>query len=148
MNIRSALDRLTTIQAAVSITDPATVSVLKAWKYAPPQKAALADVPAWINDWTLISEDRANSLRTQEYLVRSQLFVYDADLDRAADIATALFVAYVDDLDADVKLNNTVTRQSIRGGEPTLVVLEFGRRSYVGVDVLMSMTMREGATFS
>ncbi len=148
MDIRTAMASIIVVQAALAITDPITASVAEAWKYRPPGKMALNSFPVFMNEWTFVGEKRANSLREQEYTVHMQLAVNDSDADQAADIASAFHVALIDAFDADVKLNNTVTRQSIRGGNPTLANLEFAGPNYIGLDLFMDIVMSEGGTFA
>ena len=148
MNIRAALDRLGVIQSGLSIKDPASVSISAAYKYVPRQDAALPNTPCWINDWALISEERHIDMRIQFYTVHMQLFVKDADQDQAADIASAFMEKTVEALDADVSLAGAVTRQSLRGGEPTLVRLERAGQSYVGLDLFLDLEMNEAGSFS
>ncbi len=148
MDIRSALDRITAIQAGLSITSPVTASIKKAYKYVPKQDAALPDAPAWMNDWTLSREERHIDLRIQHYTVHMQLFVNDADQDRAADIATAFMAQAVDGFDADVTLDGNVTNSALRGGDPTLVSLGRAGQSYIGLDLFLDLEMKEAKAFS
>lgn len=148
MDIRTALARLTTIQAGLAITSPVALSVKRAWTTTPPQTAALADVPAWTNDVTLLNVERDSGLRIIQYEVHSQLYVYDASEDRAADIALAFLTAYIDALDADVSLANTVTQQNLRGNAPTLVTITWNDRRYIGLDLVLWLEMKEAKVFS
>ena len=148
MDIRSALDRIIVIQGGLSITSPSTENVKKAYKYVPRANVILTDVPAFTNEWTLASLERFVSFRIQNYTVHMQLFVEDADIDRAADIASSFHKELIDALDADIALSNTVTQHSLRGGNPTLVGLERAGRMYIGLDLFLDLEMKEGATFS
>ena len=148
MNIRAALDRLVAIQGGLSITDPTATSISTAYKYVPRQDTTLPGTPCWMNDWTLIREERHIDMRIQFYTVHMQLFVRDADQDQAADIASAFMEKTVEALDADVTLAGAVTRQSLRGGEPTLVSLERAGLSYIGLDLFLDLEMKEAKSFS
>ena len=148
MNIRAALDRLVAIQGGLSITDPTATSISTAYKYVPRQDTTLPGTPCWMNDWTLIREERHIDMRIQFYTVHMQLFVRDADQDQAADIASAFMEKTVEALDADVTLAGAVTRQSLRGGEPTLVSLERGGLSYIGLDLFLDLEMKEAKAFA
>jgi hypothetical protein len=148
MDIRSALDRIIAIQDGLAITDPIAEDVKKAYKYVPRANVTLTDVPAFTNEWTLTSLDRFVSFRIQNYTVHMQLFVEDADIDRAADIASSFHKELIDALDADIALNNTVTQHSLRGGNPTLVGLERAGKIYIGLDLFLDLEMKEGATFT
>ena len=148
MDIRSALDNLIVIQAGLSITDPITESIAAAYKYVPPANVALPDTPCWTNEWTLNEVQRFVNLRIQTYTVHMQLFVLDADLDAAADIASAFHAKMVTALDADVSLGQTITQQSLRGGSPTLASLVRSNQAYIGLDLFLDLEMKEGATFT
>lgn len=140
---------ITAVQAAMAITSPVTMSVKKAWPYMPPQ-SVLAGVamPAWINEWTLVRERRAISMREQLYSVRMQLLVFDADQDRAADIATAFMVVAVDAFDAAVTLGGTATQQTLRGASPTLGRVEIGGAVYSAIDLFLDVEMKEAKEFT
>jgi len=148
MDIRSALDRIIVIQDGLAITDPITADVKKAYKYVPRANVILTDVPAFTNAWTLTSLERFIGYRIQNYTVHMQLFVEDANIDQAADIASSFHKELIDALDADIALNNTVTQHSLRGGNPTLVGLERAGKIYIGLDLFLDLEMKEGAVFS
>ena len=148
MDIRSALDRLIVIQAGLSITSPIDASIKKAYKYSPGSSVALPDVPAWTNEWSLNAVDRFVAFRVQTYTVHMQLFVLNADLDVAADIASSFAKEMIDALDADVSLGQTITQQTLRGGNPTLASLTRANLNYIGLDLFLDLEMKEGVTFS
>ena len=148
MDIRSALDKLIVIQAGLSITAPINLDVGKAYKYFPPAKEALPNDPCWMNEWTLASVERFIDLRVQNFIVHSQLFVNDPDLDRAADIASAFMDAFLTKLDADITLGQSVTQHNLRGGNPTLGSLKRGNQTYMGLDLFLDLEMKEAVGFS
>lgn len=148
MDIRSALDNLIIIQAALSITSPITASIKKAYKYIPKSSVALPDTPAWLNEWTLNTVERFVGFRIQTYTVHMQLFVLDADPDRGADIASSFAKEMIDALDADVSLGQTITQQTLRGGNPTQGSFERVNLTYSGLDLFLDLEMKEGATFA
>ena len=148
MDIRSALDRIVVIQEGLSITDPLTLAVKRAYKYVPEASSALPDTPAWTNEYSLTNVERLVSLRIQTYTVHMQLFIDDADLDRAADIASSFLKQMIDALDADVSLAQTITQQSLRGGNPTLGSMPRANMPYTGLDLFLDLEMKEGATFT
>lgn len=148
MDIRNALDRVIAVQGAMSISSPASIAALRAYKYVPARDSALPDTPCWFNSWSFVREERLIQLRRSFYSVRMQLAVHDADLDRAADIATAFHVAAVADFSADVTLNGQVTNTEFRGGSPTLVRLDWAGMTYVGLDLFLDLVMEEAVTFA
>jgi len=148
VDIGSALDRIIAIQGGLSITSPITESIKVAYKYSPAANVGLPDAPAFFNEWTLEREERHVSMRIQYYTVHMQLLVRDADLNRAADIATAFHVALVDAFDADVQMNNTVTQSSLRGGSPTLAGFVRNNINYIGLDLFLDLELKEAKSFS
>ena len=154
MDIRSALDAIVYLQGQLRITDPDAIDIVRVFKYFPDQNTVLkGQTPAWMNEWTLVSEERHSSMRIQSYQVHMQFLGYDAQSSVAADIATAFMAELVDALDADVALKGegtapTVTQSSLRGGQPTLALLNRGRLSYIGLDLFLDLEMKEGKDFS
>ena len=147
MDIRTCLAQIIILQKELAITAPITMDLEAAYKYVPPAKVQIPANPFFQNSWTLVSEDRNVSQRVQQYMVQMQLLVKDADMDRAADIATAFHVQAVDKFDAKVDLNGTCSSQTLRGGNPTLVVITRSNLSYVGLDLFLDVRMVEGKTF-
>ena len=153
MDIRSAMDRIVTLQGGLVITVPGegidTLAVAQAHKYFP-DRAEVIESPGWINEWSLVEEERgASGTRRHTYIVHSQLFVQDADLDQAADIASEFFDQYMTALDADVTLNGACTIQVLRGGQPTLVTLQWaGDLTYIGLDLFLDVIMDDVGVFA
>ena len=147
MDIATALRRIREIQAGMSIVSPIPVSIQRAY-YLYPKQTGVIDTPAWINTWTLVGEQRAPSSRIQTYTVNMQLLVQNADLDFAGEIATAFMPVVVDAFDDDVTLGGAVTYTELRSGGQTLAMLDYGRESYAGLDLLLDLTLDEVRTFS
>ncbi len=142
-DIRSALARLIQIQAAVEISDPDGVTVQRAWKYVPPQNTTVPETPCFMNDYTLRGEQRNPSQRVSMWTIRSQIYVQNADLDEAADIATALFEQYRRDLGKDTNLSGNISGAApIRGADPTLGGIP-GREGYMIVECFMDFEIKE-----
>ncbi len=71
-----------------------------------------------------------------------------ADDDVSFDIATAFMTSIVDDFDADVSLNGTVTEARLRGGPDTLAILDRGGDRFAGLDLFLDLEMKEGKNFA
>src|SRR6185369_13814444 len=100
MGIRAAMNALATLQETLSITDPISTSVVKAYKYTPNARDTLkGSVPCFINTYTLHPELRSPDLRELIFDIRMQFACYDADRNKAAEIASAFLDAYIDLLD-------------------------------------------------
>lgn len=147
-NIRAALDKLILLQAGLSISSPASIAVKKAYKYVPDRNISLPDTPCWMNTFTHVRRERHHGQRDDFYIVNCRLAVNDADLDRAADIATAFHEAFADALDGNVTLNGTVVVANLRGGDPTLVLVDWGGQSYVGLNEFVDLEIIETKTFA
>lgn len=148
MGIRAVLDNLIVIEAACAITSPVTVSVKRAYKYIPDRESALPDTPCWLNGWSLVNYLRSSAFREQEYDIRAQLAVLDADQDRAADIASALYENFLTRLDANITLGATINRHDLVGGQPTLAAMTWAGQPYIGIDMHLHVVIKEAATFS
>ena len=148
MDIDTCMAQITTLQKQVAITSPTTRDLEVAYKYVPPASVQVPADPFIQNSWTLVREDRNVSQRDQLYTVHMQLLTYDADMDKAAEIATAFHVQLVDKFDANANLNGTCSSQTLRGGNPTLVVIQRANQNYAGLDLFLDVRMIEGKTFT
>ena len=140
--------QLVALQAGLTIASPIPASIKKAYTYFPPASVANPDCPCFMNSWTMTDEVRDGGMRWQHYTVHMQLFVDNADKDVAADIAAGFHVALVDALDISTSLGGTVAMQIIRGGSPTLAVLERSGQAYMGLDLYLDLTLKEGKAFA
>jgi hypothetical protein len=150
MNIADAITKLIVIQKALTISDPSSQTVKKAWNYFPPSSAALPEIPAWTNSWDLLRVERHIGLRIQWYTVHMQFFAgpVEAEAEVFADIATSFMASLVTDLDADVTLGQSVTNHFLRGGSPTLAILERAGKGYIGLDLFLDLEMKDAVTFA
>lgn len=142
---------LRAIQAGLEISDPTAMEIKKVWAFRPPADKSLADLPCWLNSWTFTGEERQFAHeRLQRYTVSMQLFVGSADVeaDIKADIASAFMAELVDALDASIALGGAVTYQNLRGGDPTLALLDWAGLGYVGLNLFLDLEMKEGASFA
>ena len=153
MDIRTALDALVKVEEGLSITEPSTVRVAKAYKFVPPQSVSIAaNLPTWTNDFTLTSYEGNVSQSVTLYTVHAQLFIGDGDQDVNADIAASFMTAFLTAMSAasqlvDANGTPTVTQHTIRGGNPTLAGLTRDR-AYIGLDLFIDLHMVQGATFA
>lgn len=139
--VGAVLDHLVFLQSGLSIASPVAAAVKRAYRLAPNRADALTDLPCWLNAWTLARTDRTFDGLTQYYTVRMQLFVDDADSDRGAAIATAFHDAFVAAWNADTGLGGTVDNSVLRGGTPTICLLDWGGRSYPGLDLMLDVEL-------
>lgn len=88
-SIRTVLDSLVTLESGLTITSPLAASVSRVYRLPPTGTIALEPI-CFMNSADLIAYKVFNaSTRERIYSVRMQLFVQDADWDRAGDIALA-----------------------------------------------------------
>lgn len=143
MDIRTVLDELVTIEAALTITSPIAASIKRAYKY-PPSRNADLETPCIINNWSMPDSAGMGGLRVQNYTVHGQLFINDADIDRGCDIATAFWGKLVDALGQNVTLGGTATRASLRGASPdTVVLLPWNEKPYQGLDFFIDVLLKD-----
>jgi hypothetical protein len=147
MDFRAAQDRIVVVQSALTISSPDSIEIAKAYKTVPDRDQQLPDLPCWINTWAFTQDDWGTNLAVGSFVVRSQLFLGEKDLDRAADQAAAFFEAWITAFRADVTLAGAVTSIALRGANPTLVMLEWGGQSYMGLDLFMDLIFTEGVNF-
>lgn len=148
MALRDALDRLVALEEAVSITDPTTTSIRKAWKTVPPEGTRAPVTPLAINVWTFAQREAFQSLSRRFYTIRIDIATHDRDVDRAADIVTALTEQFLDDLDQDITLNGNVERVDMRGADPTLSVLPVAGADLVNARLFIDFVIRQIKEFS
>lgn len=144
--IRAALDRIKTVEEALSITKdvdgPVTLAMKRVYKQVPHQVNGKPEMPCFMHGVTLREVEHVASARKQLYEVRCQFFQDDADLDRGADIAASFLAKWLDAFSDDLTLNGTVTGPiRMRGSEPTIARLEFGGFSFIGLDLWLEVPM-------
>jgi hypothetical protein len=140
------MTNLVSLQESLSITAPVSSSIARAYKYTPPMSSALPDTPCWMNSWTLVNQELDISLRILTYQINMQLAVEDSDQDQAADIASSYMNALITAHNADVQLDGSVTSSSLRGGDPTLVALQWAGVVYIGLDVVLDVEIKDAVT--
>jgi len=149
MSIRTIMDKIVAIQGKLSITDPGVVEVKKVWKYVPPQNMTITDIPCWMNTWTVGKCIwGAGNQREVPYRVNMKLLAADAtqQQDKAADIATAFWGEALKAFQDDHMLGGDDRIQDLEGGEPTLIIIDYGTRSYVGLNLFLNILVSEGNT--
>jgi hypothetical protein len=146
VTIRAALDKLVILEKALSITSPVTLAVKEAFKYIPPQTHNVVETPVWMNAWQLNDMSwLPGNQRMSSYSINMRLAAISAmvEQDRGADIATAFWEALIKALRNDVKLGGTIDQHKLRSQGPTLVVMEFGGKAYIGLDVWLDIDVIE-----
>lgn len=101
-SIRTALDRIVTIQSGLTITSPSIANVERVYRL-PPNGKVLLEPICFMNSPEL-TRYTVGMIRERLYTVRMQLFVRDADWDVAGDIALAFQDKLGAALDNDVTL--------------------------------------------
>ncbi len=147
-DIRTVMTNVVSLQEGLSITAPISSSILRAYKYMPPMASALPDTPCFLNNWTLQNQELDVGLRILFYTVRMQLVVLDADQDQAADIASSYMNALITAQNADVQLGGSCNLTVLRGGNPTLAVLNWAGIDYIGLDLFMDVEIKDAVSIS
>ena len=156
MDIRSAMTELVKVGEGISITEPLTSKISKAYKWLPPQDVSIAaNLPAWTNDATLAPLATGVSGFIQViWTVHAQLYVGEGgDQDVLVDMAASYLEAFIVAMDAASSLNNDagvsqVSDHVIRGGNPTIVGLSRANRSFIGLDLFIDLRMHNSVTIS
>lgn len=153
MGIRAALDAVSAIQQSLVVPDgtfdwySGDIGINTVYKYGVPNEAEAPDIPCWFNSWTLAQTIRMPSLLETIYNIRMQLAVYDADQNRAAEIAAAFMDEVLEAFNADITLGGTISHHDIVGSSPTSIQIELDKK-YMGIDLVMTVYIKEIVTFS
>lgn len=150
MSLRTALDRIIVIQAAVSITDPVTTSIKRAYKLSPDQSEELADLPCVMNNVFYVGQEASAQMRTLRYRVQMQCMVAKSGIedDRSGDIAVALWEKLLDDFSRDIMLAGTVTLALFEeGSSPMPALLDRGTK-YIGFEATLNIQITEAFAFA
>jgi hypothetical protein len=96
----------------------------------------------------LQSQELHVSLRVLFYTIRMQLVIDDADQDHAADIASSYMNALITAQNSDVQLDGSCQQSILRGGDPTLAVLSWAGRDYIGLDLFLDVELKSAVAIS
>lgn len=151
--ITACLARVVAIQQALTITAPIAASVTKAYTYFPSPRHALPGPRVWQNEWSMLPIEPARMMSTRDlkYQVRMQFLaaeVESGDEVRSAEIATAFWEEALAAFCADVGLGGTCTLALLRGGEPTLGLIERAGKGYVGLEAFLDISIETAFLFS
>ena len=142
LSIRSALDRICVVEAALTITDPETLAIARCYKYLPPRDGVI-EANSFMHSYALVDVTHSiNGTRKQLYVVRSQFWCGNPDKDRAADISTAFLEKWVDAFSNDLTLNGAASMLKFAGSTPaTLVDLDYGNLHSIGLELALQVTL-------
>lgn len=152
MGIRAALDNVAAIQLGLVVPDgtfdwhTGDIGITTVYKYGVPSELESPDHPCWFNSWTLAQVIRMPSLLETIYSIRMQLAVYDADQNRAAEIAAAFMDVALVAFNADITLGGAISHHDLVGSAPTSIQLELDKK-YMGIDLLLTAYLKEIVTF-
>lgn len=158
MAIRDVLSALQTLLATVSISAPVAKSIRRVYKFPPPQRLALADLPCVILTYEQEPVLFKPALLMKPYSIRLQVFVAPAaaDADVSADIASEFLEQMIQTISGNMTLGGTVSViRAFRGGglrsegiAETLTALEWAGNAYVGLDLIIDVTITEAKEHS
>lgn len=143
-NLDDALDRIVAIQAAISITEPVSLSVAVAHKDPP---GALQDLPCFVN--TVAAPEVTYGPQSQRilYRVTMQFFGRDEKAADASAVARAFLEATKTAFNADIRLNGTCSVAQLEGGG-RVVGLQYAGANYIGFEVALRVLMRDAVAFA
>lgn len=152
LRIEKALPALGAIQKALTVTVDGTVyKINRVYDYPLPANRKVQDLPCWVNTWSFGGDlDKGLGSGKLNYEIHSQLYVGEAipNTGQWAEVATYLHSAFVDALRLDLRLSGTTNLPvDLRGGDPTLAILNHANTDYVGLDYRIDLRMWERATF-
>lgn len=144
MNIRSCLDAIAAVQGGLAIEDPIAAKVKQVFRLPPARGFVLNSFPCFVNTVELLPFSYGSGLLRRTYVVNMQMFVKDANFNRACDIALAFEEEMIRafGLDGNISLGGACT--NIEKIEGSLGLLERGNDSYPGLDYKMTLHMVEG----
>ena len=150
MDIVTALGALASVQSAITITSPLNIGIRRVYIVPPNSQTQLTDLPCWINGWTLTGVRRKTTggVIDQSYTIHSQLYVEDASIERACLIASAFLQPFIIALQRNIGLSGTVAESNLRGGDPTLALLERGGKGYPGLDLFIDVVLRNSVVYA
>lgn len=130
-------------EAGNVVSKPLPVLIKRAYPYFPKAGVAIADLPCFINQWTSPEISYRSAVVLGNFTMHMQLLVnkVEAEADRSAAIASAFFPKIVEAFAANVKLGAwaPATVLALRGGDPTLTVLDFAGLGFVGLDLFLDL---------
>lgn len=149
--IDEALAQLFAIEEDLEITSPIGVGIKKVWPYTPPSSQVITDTPAIVHAWTLPELQIGSAILREAFVVNMRLLVYDADMPRAAAIASAFWPKIRYALSQNVKLGlQGWSLGPIAGGSPTLTTFrdegDVSGKTFVGLDLNLTLYHHLGTT--
>jgi hypothetical protein len=136
-DIRDAWLKLAELEAQLVAPwkDGSDLKIEKVWLWYPSGRTEITDTPCFLNEWVAGPVAFGSALTRRSYTFRTRLLIYDADLDVAAEMASAFETPMLEMLARNVTLEQTVTNISEwRGADPTIGPVEYGAKRYIGCD--------------
>ncbi len=143
MSWADAKTQLATVLATVAITSPIVQTIKRVYSDPP---GTIADLPCLIIFPPAVIIERNYGHRDKSYIVRCQLFVTDADLDRAAALVDAYREAMIDVMDDNTELNGTSESAMLDRIEEAKA-LEYGGRNCTGFSAFITVRLHDNKTF-
>lgn len=146
-SIRDVHTALGTLLDAITITSPVSTGINRVYKFTPPSRVALADLPCVLLTYEQQPIQFKPALLMKPYSIHIQVFVRDAmvEADVGADIASEILEKIIQSLSGDQTLGGTVSViRAFRGAAPeSMGVLEWAGKPYVGLDLYLEVTLTE-----
>lgn len=147
MAIRAVHTALQTLLGSLSITSPSSISMARVYKFTPPARVALADLPCAILTYEQQPVLFKPALLMKPYSIHIQVFFKKASVeaDVSADVASEFLEKIIQALSGDMTLGDSVSViRQFRGAAPeTLTILEWAGEPYVGLDLFLEVTLTE-----
>jgi hypothetical protein len=151
MNIRETHNALAALLGGLSITAPVPLEMRRTWKFFPPANHTISETPCSMQSFTLTDTLFRPAGLVQRYEVWVQILAHRvmADGDIAADVAAAFLDAFIRALSDNQLLDGTVSvMRNLRGEQPTLTTIQWGKVAYVAVDLRFDIELHEAKEHS
>lgn len=149
--IRLALAELVTLQQGLAIDDPFRIEHCDAFPNFPAQNKDLGGPVVWCNE---IASSRVQWMSGNDrhtfWTLRTQLFVFNANISTAATAALELYEKFIAAIEANLVLGGTLCKPvRIEGGAPSMnPVLTWNGKDYGGLNLILSMETEKAVTLA
>jgi len=140
----AALARIVAIQAAISITSPAVLTIARAYKDPP---GGAQDTPCFLNIIEPGEIKYGLGSQRQTHRVKMQLLVKGEQAADASAIARAFLEATRTAFNADLTLAGTCT-VAVLGATAGVLGLQYAGAQYIGFELPLLVQMHEAVTFA
>lgn len=150
-DIQTALAQIYRIEAALAVTSPEEIGILKVWPYEPTGDAVITATPAFVNDYTIETVSYQSAIKRLIYSVNARLCIYRANPDSAAVLASAFTQPIIDAFSQNIKLGMKdwmVRELRFNGKQPVVheVLSAAAGKTLIGLDFNIDLEYNHAST--